>query len=75
MRSKGDDTTLILNKFTPGPGAYTSLPALTAKGEYPISKFRNSGACTFNPKSNRFSLQYGNPNPGPGHYSTASLTL
>lgn len=37
-----------------GPGTYAPLPALTAKGEYNFSKFRNSGATLINPKTQRF---------------------
>jgi hypothetical protein len=71
MRAKTDDGSLILNKFVPGPGTYQALPALTAKGTYNVSKFKNSGACVINPKTKRFPDSYGNSVPGPGSYSSA----
>ena len=66
MRAKTDDNGMILNNYVPGPGSYTTLPALTAKGKYNISKFRNSGACVINPKTKRFPGSYANFVPGPG---------
>ena len=55
----------------PGPGAYAPKTGLSLKGTYFISKFKDSGASTFSPKSsirfkpfNKTTLAF----PGPGTY-------
>ncbi|EGR28344.1 hypothetical protein IMG5_177780, partial [Ichthyophthirius multifiliis] len=61
---------------TPGPGAYSYLPAITENGKYFVSKFKNSGTCTFNPKGQRFANNIKDLNPGPGAYpSIAGITI
>ena len=66
MRAKTGVDPLIFNAYVPGPGSYTVLPALTPKGVYNVSKFKNSGACIINPKTKRFPDTYSNFVPGPG---------
>mmetsp|Transcript_78957 Transcript_78957/g.118702 ORF Transcript_78957/g.118702 Transcript_78957/m.118702 type:complete len:80 (+) Transcript_78957:363-602(+) len=39
-------TTALKN---PGPGAYDNIDSINPRGNYPISKYRSSGACNINP--------------------------
>lgn len=55
----------------PGPGAYAPKTGISANGSYFVSKFKDSGASTFSPKSsirfkphNKMTLAF----PGPGTY-------
>ena len=41
----------LLTKSVPGPGAYEAKPAINDKGNYFISKFRNSSATSIDPPS------------------------
>jgi hypothetical protein len=66
LRAKPDESILNKHRVVPGPGTYASMPALTDKGTYSISKFRNSGACIINPNGNRFMDDYTTKVPGPG---------
>ena len=62
-------TTIIAN---PGPGAYDSKPSINDKGNYFLSKFKNSMASTISPSKNaRFMdpSRSGKISPGPGMYS------
>ncbi|CAD8188050.1 unnamed protein product [Paramecium pentaurelia] len=69
MRPKPQKSSLISNAKVPGPGQYESLPAIHEKGRYPISKYSNSCATLFNPKSSkRFTTDYSTKVPGPGQY-------
>jgi hypothetical protein len=44
-----------LNINISGPGAYPILPSINEKGRYVLSRFKSSGATTFNPPhSKRF---------------------
>lgn len=62
MRPKPANSSLVgPNIKVPGPGKYESLPAINEKGRYPISKYSNSCATLFNPKSSkRFTTDYCN---------------
>ena len=40
-----------MTSYLKGPGTYAALPALSPKGDYNFSKFRNSGASIINPKT------------------------
>ena len=39
------------NKAAPGPGQYAIMPAINARGTFLYSKYRNSAATLFNPKT------------------------
>ena len=72
MRPKPEKSSLVLSSVNvPGPGRYESLPAINEKGRYPISKFHNSCATLFNPKSSkRFTDDYGIKLVNSSHKST-----
>ncbi len=54
----------------PGPGAYECRPTITKEGKMLMSKYRSSGATTFNPpRSARFGGEGSKHQPGPGQYS------
>lgn len=56
-------------RHVPGPGAYPNYETITPKGQYFVSKFKNSGANTFAPpRSARFPALRGDKQPGPGSY-------
>jgi hypothetical protein len=62
---------LFTSKQGPGPGAYNPKDSLDLKGNYFLSKFKNSGAATFSPKSSRRFPNFGRAEiPGPGAYTT-----
>ncbi len=46
-----DPTANTTDKAAPGPGEYTLVPAINARGTFLYSKFRNSAATLFNPTS------------------------
>lgn len=75
LRIKPDDSILNKHRVVPGPGTYQSVQAITEKGNYPISKFRNSGACIINPNGSRFVDDYTTLAPGPGQYSLAKTSI
>lgn len=41
------------SKEVPGPGSYEFKPALTSRGLHVLSKFKSSGATTFNPPQSK----------------------
>ena len=57
----------------PGPGAYRTLNGTDEKGNYYLSKFKNSGASVINPSKNV--QRRVNENPGPGHYEFLKTSL
>lgn len=70
QRTSQNDPLNAHTKYVPGPGAYPITPSITPDGKYFESKFRSSGALSFNPaRSKRFPEQNkGLQNPGPGQY-------
>lgn len=67
--------TMTTSRLVPGPGAYPQFSTLSPKGEYFVSKFKNSGASSFAPpKSARFSQDKEGQLPGPGAYDILSKT-
>lgn len=72
---------LMIDTFTsarkvPGPGQYTILPGISAKGQYPISKYRNSLTRLINPAcSARFPKRGKARAPGPGNYSREKQSM
>lgn len=66
MRPKLEDARRILT--LPGPGSYQIPTTITERGEHPVSRFRNSGACIINPNGSRFADDYVSNAPGPGQY-------
>lgn len=60
----------------PGPNAYTLPPAISEKGVYFNSKFKNSSSITFNPpRSKRFPESTKNQIPGPGQYDMSIVKI
>lgn len=59
-------TTIIAN---PGPGTYEPKPSLNEKGNYFLSKFKNSMASTISPSKKDTSPAGKKIAPGPGLYS------
>jgi hypothetical protein len=52
MRVKtADPQANTTNKAAPGPGQYSIMPAINSRGTFLYSKYRNSAATLFNPKS------------------------
>eukprot|EP01017_Pseudomicrothorax_dubius_P025273 TRINITY_DN270_c0_g2_i1.p1 TRINITY_DN270_c0_g2~~TRINITY_DN270_c0_g2_i1.p1 ORF type:complete len:286 (-),score=49.84 TRINITY_DN270_c0_g2_i1:118-975(-) len=71
MRPRTNDpNAFTTSKSVPGPGSYPIIPAISKGGKHFYSKYKDSGATTFNPpKSKRFNEE--NPTktvPGPGAY-------
>eukprot|EP00344_Euplotes_crassus_P010609 CAMPEP_0196999210 /NCGR_PEP_ID=MMETSP1380-20130617/4438_1 /TAXON_ID=5936 /ORGANISM="Euplotes crassus, Strain CT5" /LENGTH=256 /DNA_ID=CAMNT_0042416049 /DNA_START=124 /DNA_END=898 /DNA_ORIENTATION=- len=61
----------VSSKGIPGPGSYESKNSITPRGEQFLSKFKSSGASTFNPpSSSRFNGNNNNNLPGPAEYNT-----
>ena len=57
-------------KGIPGPGTYESKASMTARGDHYLSKFKSSGATTFNPPSSkRFRDKLDKNLPGPAEYT------
>ena len=50
MRPKTNLSLSTNGKF-PGPGTYDIFPTISQNGKYSLSKFKGSGASTFNPPS------------------------
>jgi hypothetical protein len=67
----GNDT--LDRRRMPGPGAYKLPDAVHAKGTYPVSKFKNSGACLISPADRFPSGIKQRENPGPGTYELGGL--
>jgi hypothetical protein len=44
---------IISSKGIPGPGSYEQKASMTSRGNQYLSKFRSSGATTFNPPSSK----------------------
>lgn len=71
MRPRTTANSLFSGNPNPGPGTYAPKTDINSKGEYFISRYRSSGACTFSPKS---STRFPGPNrmtvhsPGPDTY-------
>jgi len=56
-------------KKVPGAGSYPVPSTINERGKYFLSKFRSSGATTFNPpRSKRFPEEAKSQAPGPGMY-------
>jgi len=51
MRPRTTANSMFAGNRNPGPGTYAPKTDTNSKGEYFISRYRNSGACTFSPKS------------------------
>ncbi len=62
----------ILGHGNPGPGHYDEKPvSMSNKGNYFISKLKNSGCNFFNKQKRRMGKK-ANPSPGPGSYRMPS---
>lgn len=67
-RTAGSDA-LTTQRHVPGPGAYPPYVTITPKGQYFVSKFKNSQSTTFAPpRSARFPEIRDGKYPGPGSY-------
>lgn len=54
LRPRTGNVGIILgSKDVPGPGSYEFKPSLTSRGDQYLSKFRSSGATSFNPPSSK----------------------
>lgn len=76
MRQKTvDPYTHTSAKKVPGPGQYAILPGISARGQYPISKYRNSCTRFINSSSSRFTKAERARAPGPGNYSREKQSM
>ena len=71
IRPRTSAQSLFSGNSNPGPGTYAPKTGMSSKGEYFLSKYKNSGACSFSPTS---SVRFMKPNravismPGPDRY-------
>jgi hypothetical protein len=70
MRTKDNHSSALQ---VPGPGTYRTINGINEKGNYFVSKFKNSCASVISPSSNVEKKD--NLNPGPGHYDYLKTCL